>query len=303
MEANESSSPSEPCLACGATSWKQKRVWWSQDSRIFQCSTCQLSRADELSTGSPDEVGEAKSSRTEPAFYHGLVRSFDEQAAFASTIVPLRLKAYEGLVGRPVESILEVGCGTAQYFRAFSEAGVRWLGSEINPEMQAHAESVGAPLRDLAALVAAGDQFDVVFMSQVLEHILAPAEFLGTVRTLLKPDGLLHVDVPNHDSLVATIRKWLPFGTDYGFIQQPHHQIAYNERALEAVLHRHGFTCLDVRAISNSHPVYGQLVSDTGLKQSALHFAGRCGVGSLLLGLAQPLAGAGSQVQPGVNDG
>jgi SAM-dependent methyltransferase len=42
-----------------------------------------------------------------------------------------------------------------------------------------------------------GQQFDVITISHVLEHILNPVEILKLIRQSLAPDGVLYVEVPN----------------------------------------------------------------------------------------------------------
>lgn len=41
------------------------------------------------------------------------------------------------------------------------------------------------------------EKFDVIIMRHVLEHFLEPGEILKKVRSVLKPDGILYVAVPN----------------------------------------------------------------------------------------------------------
>jgi len=283
-------SESESCIACGTSSWREFSPWRRPQIRVLQCRGCQLTRSSELVSGAQEEVGDAKSSRTEPAFHQAILSSYEDQTQQAARLVPERLKAYSKLLGRDVESVLEIGCGTAQYFDAYAKAGVDWVGTEVNPAMVQHAESIGAPLQDLAELVASGTTFDVVFMSQVMEHILDPAAIFDDIRAVLAPGGLVHLDVPNHDSLVSAARKHVPFGPDYGFIQPPHHLVAYNVPSLTALLRSNGLQPVDVRAVSNTDPVFGQLVSKSSIKDHVLDLAGRVGRGSLLMGIARAKA-------------
>jgi SAM-dependent methyltransferase len=80
-------------------------------------------------------------------------------------------------------------------------------------------------------------KYDVIFMSQVLEHIIRPREVLGKVSSLLKPDGILHLDVPNHNGLAGLPSRVLGgTGSRFGAIEWPHHAIAYNRRSLAELL-------------------------------------------------------------------
>lgn len=44
------------------------------------------------------------------------------------------------------------------------------------------------------------ESYDVIILSNVLEHVLDPLEMLTNVRRLLKPGGQVWVSLPNTDS-------------------------------------------------------------------------------------------------------
>ncbi len=47
------------------------------------------------------------------------------------------------------------------------------------------------------------EQFDVVVMCDVLEHLFRPSDALLAARQALRPGGLLYVRVPSHESLIT----------------------------------------------------------------------------------------------------
>ena len=51
-------------------------------------------------------------------------------------------------------------------------------------------------------------KFDILFASQVLEHIDEPDTF-NKCNEVLSKDGILHIDVPNDKSLISYVRKCL----------------------------------------------------------------------------------------------
>lgn len=99
--------------------------------------------------------------------------------------------------------ILDVGCGlgyTAEMlkdkYRAEYTAGI-----ELNPETAAEAEK---KLDDVYVLDLNKDQvplkneqFDLIVMSDILEHLAEPQEFLKKVQELLLPQGEAIVSIPN----------------------------------------------------------------------------------------------------------
>ena len=63
----------------------------------------------------------------------------------------------------------------------------------------------------------------------MLEHVGNPLKFMNQIIKILKPGGILHLEIPNHYSLSSSIRKISPIlSYDYGFIQPPMHMRAYS---------------------------------------------------------------------------
>jgi len=84
----------------------------------------------------------------------------------------------------------------------------------------------------LQELAAAGEQFDVLWLDNVLEHVLEPADLLRTCRALIKPHGVLMVDVPNDFSalqqhLLDTAKIDRPF-----WVVLPDHLSYFNQAGL-----------------------------------------------------------------------
>ncbi len=109
--------------------------------------------------------------------------------------------------------LLDVGCGRGQFVRSAQEAGFEASGIDVSQRAIAYARDrfgVEAQVLDLHDLARSGKTFDVVTMWHVLEHFVDPFDVLRTVRTMLAPDGLCVVEVPNLHSLkfVLSKTKW-----------------------------------------------------------------------------------------------
>lgn len=101
-------------------------------------------------------------------------------------------------------SMLDVGCGEGfviSYFRSqgwqvagidFSRAGVE----QINPDCIEFVQQ-GDVFQLLKAKIATGEKYDLVWLGNVLEHVLDPVGLLRSLRFLIPDDGLLVVTVPN----------------------------------------------------------------------------------------------------------
>lgn len=98
-------------------------------------------------------------------------------------------------------SLFDIGFGFAQALLYFRDKGLDVSGLEPSPEGVEYARSQGldvyqAGIEDFSCVGT--KRFDAVTLLNVLEHLRNPAETLVNIRKkLLKPDGLLIIDVPN----------------------------------------------------------------------------------------------------------
>lgn len=93
--------------------------------------------------------------------------------------------------------VLELGCATgfmSQYFRQHLHCRV--TGVDINPSVK---PKICGDLNSPAtwARIKKLKPFDVVFASSVLEHLPSPETTLQLIKSVLKPQGLLIVTLPN----------------------------------------------------------------------------------------------------------
>lgn len=98
-------------------------------------------------------------------------------------------------------SVFDVGFGFAQALLYFRGKGMHGAGLEPSPEGVAYAleQGIEAYRAGIEQFDVVGDRrYDVVTIINVLEHLRAPADTLVKVREqLLRPGGLLVIDVPN----------------------------------------------------------------------------------------------------------
>ena len=84
------------------------------------------------------------------------------------------------------------------------------------------------------------DSFDVVFCSEVIEHMTSPAELLGEMKRVLKPGGQLVLSTPN--SAFWLYRALGVLGYTVGELQHPKHFQYFSRRSLLRLLEGAGFT-------------------------------------------------------------
>jgi len=127
------------------------------------------------------------------------------------------------------ERVLDIGCGNGALTRDIAErAGAYVIGIDLNPDNIVKAEQhhahpkveyrVGDALKDLPQ-----DSFDVVVLSNVLEHLPNRVEFLRKIQTILSPSRIL-IRVPLYE------RDWrVPLKEELGidYRLDPTHRIEY----------------------------------------------------------------------------
>lgn len=104
--------------------------------------------------------------------------------------------------------VVDLGCGAGGLLRVLrDERGVpseRLLGVDFNRRVDESQRFVAADLDaldpDLLTAAGATSGVAVAFAAHVLEHLRDPRRFLRAVARLLRPEGLLYVEVPDADN-------------------------------------------------------------------------------------------------------
>lgn len=112
------------------------------------------------------------------------------------------LKIHKNYSGR----ILDVGCGSGsliQKLQELSKPGTEFWGLDISEKLCEIAKKKNPRAKiirgDAEALPLDDSQFDLVFMTEALEHMLDYNKALSEIRRVLKPNGVFVVTVPNRD--------------------------------------------------------------------------------------------------------
>lgn len=97
-------------------------------------------------------------------------------------------------------SVFEIGAGVGQFQVAAAER-TKWQVSGLEPgnEQSALCQRLGLKVQQafFQSLEMADESHDAVVSFHVFEHVDSPAQFLRHVNRILKPNGLLHLEVPN----------------------------------------------------------------------------------------------------------
>ena len=113
--------------------------------------------------------------------------------------------------------ILDVGCGYGALLAALSEKGAIPTGIENDKEVIVSAKKfIGGNINIIRGnsekLPFGNEEFDVIFLLDVIEHVKNPYKSIEECKRVLKPDGILYIEFTPYYSLVGhhlyDIVKW-----------------------------------------------------------------------------------------------
>ncbi len=150
---------------------------------------------------------------------------------------------------RAGDRALDVGSGAGDFTAALADAGAVAIGVEVAEAALTRART-RHPDRDFRLVPLDGPlpfedgSFELVWASEVIEHVTDTARWLSEVRRVLVPGGRLLVTTPSHGRLRLALGGIERFSEPLG-----DHLHLYTKRSLRTLLDEFGFVQIDVRAV------------------------------------------------------
>ena len=156
------------------------------------------------------------------------------------------------------ERVLDLGCGAGRFVAALRDAGAEPVGVELAAAAldRARANVPGADLRLVepdGSLPLEHASVDLVWCSEVLEHVADTAHLLLEVRRVLRSGGRLLVTVPFHGRVKSALVALARFDAHFDPLGQ--HLRFYTSASLAATLDHAGFDDVRVRACGGLPPL------------------------------------------------
>lgn len=180
------------------------------------------------------------------AYFTAQVNKSDEKVAFQYG----RLLEAAGELPRGAR-ILDAGCGAGPALRYLERRGLVPFGSDLIAYALAQAQKHAPAARLVQCdsdkpLPFATGSFDVVLLSEVLEHVAAPEFTLGECRRILRDGGAVALTTPNLWDVRRAYYPWL--GRVWSGDADATHRTLFTPRTLQRALERAGLHAVKVRA-------------------------------------------------------
>ena len=171
---------------------------------------------------------------------------------------------------RPGERVLDLGCGAGRFVAALRDAGADPVGVELSEGAleRARRNVPGADLRLVGAdgaLPLEDGSVDLVWCSEVLEHVPDTAAVLSEARRVLRTGGRLLVTTPAHGRLRRVLIAALRFDAHFDPLGQ--HVRFYSPASIERALREFAFERVTVSA-SGGLPLLRETLVARGEKAS-----------------------------------
>ncbi|GEM_PF-6534285 len=157
-------------------------------------------------------------------------------------------------------SLLDCGSGRGEMLVAAQLEGCSGVGLEFSKAMIDYAKRmhgikvVSKTIEDYTEF--ATEKFDAVVLNAVLEHVYNPDSMIAAASKLIKPGGILYIDVPNEPHLftilISVVNRIIGSKTIYNLSPTwpPFHVFGFNPKSIQILLRKHNFEIfsLEIRA-------------------------------------------------------
>ena len=152
--------------------------------------------------------------------------------------------------------LLEIGCATGAFLNEAKQQGFDVVGIDASANYAKFTNNLGLDVRHgrLEDVAFQKEEFDVIALSHLLEHIENPLSFLEELKTYLKPDGILFVVVPNQESSTNKL-----LGYRHSTYQQPDHLFFFSKTSLNNYFEKAGFVVQKIISKEYTHHIFNTI--------------------------------------------
>lgn len=235
------------CKLCGGTSFRYKydlrdykHNTTTKEFPVFNCRDCNAM----LVTESGRQIDTSTYYPTEYAAFREPESRGDDDKVFPFRVVRGRMAWAKSLSITKDFSILDIGCGSGKLIKFLQDKfEVSVEGIEPNQEAVEAGRRAGLNIHcGVLESVELTNQYDLVYLIHVIEHLPDPLATIERVFSLLKTNGKLVICTPNH---MNPERSW--FGKYWDGWDTPRHIYVFDARSIKKMLKRLGFVDIQIR--------------------------------------------------------
>jgi SAM-dependent methyltransferase len=158
----------------------------------------------------------------------------------------------------PQTFFLDIGCGDGAALHQAMQPGVTAIGLEIDQARVSALRRRGLDVRHqaLGTTISLHERFDLIWLSQVIEHVEKPLELLGFCRDHLTDAGELWVWCPNGRSLLRRV-----FNENWSGWYVPFHLFVFDEGSLTSLANKVGLRVLSKSTVTPSTFILASLLA------------------------------------------
>jgi 2-polyprenyl-3-methyl-5-hydroxy-6-metoxy-1,4-benzoquinol methylase len=166
--------------------------------------------------------------------------------------------------------LLDIGCNEGRGLTLYRANGFQSEGLELNEVAAKAAMDKGFTVHTKLLEDFFPDKlYDVVVLSNVLEHSLNPKEMLSKVHQILNPDGKIWISCPNSQSILRNL-----FGYFWINWHVPFHIVQFSSKTVRNLLHETEFSNIKISqktpAVWAAYSIISRLFSKPGFPTKQL---------------------------------
>jgi 2-polyprenyl-3-methyl-5-hydroxy-6-metoxy-1,4-benzoquinol methylase len=190
----------------------------------------------------------------------------DAELAYINAKIGQKFELINSWLSSNEKTLLDIGCGEGFTLRYFKEEGYHVTGLDfsdygcmaMNPDCVQHLIT-GDVFENIGQFIRKEQKFDVIWMSNLLEHVLDPVQLLKDCQNLISDGGILIIQVPNdYSELQEFLLDRNKISKEF-WIAYPDHISYFNKESLMSCAQYAGWKSLDCLA---DFPIDWYLVND-----------------------------------------
>lgn len=210
------------------------KVWSMDNGNVYKCSECELMFIDPMMSEEEEKEFYKNYNENIKNRDGNTINSIEE---FHKNSLIEAQKRFE-IVGKFFRNkkVLEIGSSTGAFLSLLENCNTN--ACELATDNLEYSKQFinGKAYNSIDEIEE--NNFDIICMFHVFEHIRNPLDFLSNCKSLLNMGGFIVIEVPHSNDPLITLFNCEEFKD---FIFQPMHPMIYNEKSLDYVFKTSGF--------------------------------------------------------------